>query len=286
MSIREAVFVEEQKVPIENEYDADDRRSHHWVTYASVSRPTNRGSVASSGDLEPLDSSRKPSKEEERRRSQPTSTKLAVGTVRLVPPPHAPHPAPNSHHKIDNAEAASPDRPTETTAPAAALAKSHEKPYEVPGFGIIDPKEPYLKLGRLAILQPYRRLGMGRMLLEAALEFAGQHPADVMPPPPTGAERERQAEHYRNNSDPTMGSPVALALSNTHDIDDWALGSGEPVYDGGPWKGLVLVHAQKHLEKTYAKWGFVRDDALGVWDEEGIDHIGMWRRVFVVDQRG
>ena len=47
------------------------------------------------------------------------------------------------------------------------------------------------------------------------------------------------------------------------------------------WRGLVLVHAQVGMEKMYAKWGFVTDKEMGVWDEEGIPHVGMWRRLQV-----
>lgn len=36
MIVREQVFVKEQKVPLENEFDEDDARSYHWVAYASV----------------------------------------------------------------------------------------------------------------------------------------------------------------------------------------------------------------------------------------------------------
>lgn len=48
---------------------------------------------------------------------------------------------------------------------------------------------------------------------------------------------------------------------------------------GEDWKGMVLVHAQVSVEKVWAKMGFVTDERLGRWDEEGIEHLGMWRRV-------
>jgi predicted GNAT family N-acyltransferase len=48
---------------------------------------------------------------------------------------------------------------------------------------------------------------------------------------------------------------------------------------GSEWKGMVLVHAQVSVEKVWAKMGFVTDEKLGRWDEEGIEHLGMWRRV-------
>lgn len=45
------------------------------------------------------------------------------------------------------------------------------------------------------------------------------------------------------------------------------------------WNGLVLSHAQVSVEKMYAKLGFVTDVNLGRWDEVGIEHLGMWKRV-------
>nr|POE86430.1 hypothetical protein CFP56_46614 [Quercus suber] len=54
-----------------------------------------------------------------------------------------------------------------------------------------------------------------------------------------------------------------------------------PPSSSPPWRGLVLVHAQTPLEPYYARWGFVRDAAMGSWDEEGIMHVGMWKRLDV-----
>ncbi|KAI4201130.1 MAG: hypothetical protein LQ350_003444 [Teloschistes chrysophthalmus] len=50
---------------------------------------------------------------------------------------------------------------------------------------------------------------------------------------------------------------------------------------GAQWHGLVLSHAQKVVKGWWEKMGFVVDDGLGVWWEEGIEHVGMWRRVYV-----
>ncbi|EFR04273.1 hypothetical protein MGYG_07282 [Nannizzia gypsea CBS 118893] len=46
---------------------------------------------------------------------------------------------------------------------------------------------------------------------------------------------------------------------------------------GGGWGGLVLVHAQTDVEAMYARLGFETDKSLGQWDEEGIQHVGMWK---------
>lgn len=119
MSVREEVYVEEQKIPLENEFDLDDPRSFHWVAYASV------GVSAQEAATSPP-SGRKGS----------TANKLAVGTIRMVPPPHPPHPEPDSHHAIDNHDGV----PFGGDATHAAH----------------DGKEPYIKLGRLAVLPPFR----------------------------------------------------------------------------------------------------------------------------------
>nr|OQO29467.1 hypothetical protein B0A51_02774 [Rachicladosporium sp. CCFEE 5018] len=50
MHIREAVYVHEQHIPLENEIDSDDRQSYYWVAYAGENQ--------------------------------------SIGCIRLVPPPH------------------------------------------------------------------------------------------------------------------------------------------------------------------------------------------------------
>ena len=99
-----------------------------------------------------------------------------------------------------------------------------------------DGKEPYVKIGRLATVKEFRGRGYGRVLVEAALGFAGGN-------------------------------------------------AGAMVKDGGlgEWRGLVLAHAQKRLQKWYASMGWERDEGMDVWWEEGIEHVGMWRRVGVVE---
>lgn len=64
---------------------------------------------------------------------------------------------------------------------------------------------------------------------------------------------------------------------------DWAINHREEVVSalGGTvrWNGLILVHAQVQVEALYARMGFVTDNTMGSWDEEGIMHVGMWKRV-------
>ena len=51
----------------------------------------------------------------------------------------------------------------------------------------------------------------------------------------------------------------------------------------GPWKGLMLIHAQRDKEGWYKQFGFETDEGMGLWWEEGIEHVGMWKRIKVVD---
>ena len=57
----------------------------------------------------------------------------------------------------------------------------------------------------------------------------------------------------------------------------WAAAHVEEIGHG--WGGNVLVHAQVSVENVWGKMGFVTDEKLGRWIEEGIEHLGMWRRV-------
>ncbi|KAJ5578791.1 uncharacterized protein N7459_007755 [Penicillium hispanicum] len=103
--------------------------------------------------------------------------------------------------------------------------------------------EPCIKLTRVAVLPEYRGLGLGRQLVETALAWAREHAAEI-------------------------DEAVAQAAVRIH----WT----------GPlprWKGLVLVHAQADVERMYAGMGFHTDVTLGRWDEEGIEHVGMFRRL-------
>ena len=59
-------------------------------------------------------------------------------------------------------------------------------------------------------------------------------------------------------------------------------GEGEQPGDAPQWRGLVLSHAQKSVQRWWGKMGFGFDEGLGVWWEEGIEHVGMWRRVEVL----
>lgn len=220
MTIREEVFVKEQKVPLESELDEDDPRSFHWVAYASI--PTKQ----SSPDVKPQNGHADP------KRRISTSTKIPIGTIRLVPPPHPPHPAPGTHHNTDAPDG---DRRRDSTV-------FHDSS-----------KEAYIKLGRMAVIPEFRGAGISKLLIETALAFAKEHPYELMP-------------HY----DPTKVEALRQESDRGASMD---------------WRGLVLLHAQVGVQKVYKKYGFETDESMGVWDEEGIDHVGMWKRVDVDTSR-
>lgn len=91
-------------------------------------------------------------------------------------------------------------------------------------------------------------MGLSRLLIEAPLSWAAQNPHAIVPPVSPAAAEQRRLEQGANASDTEF-------------------------------KGLVLVHAQTSVEKVWANHGFVRDQSMGVWYEEGIEHIGMWKRL-------
>lgn len=59
----------------------------------------------------------------------------------------------------------------------------------------------------------------------------------------------------------------------------WAAKNSDAFGEG--WNGNVLTHAQVVIEKRYQRLGFVTDERLGRWDECGIEHLGMWKRLNV-----
>ena len=202
MTVREEVFVKEQGVPLESEFDEDDPLSFHWVAYASI--PVKQTSPELKPQDEKMDGTRRAS----------TSTKIPIGTIRLVPPPHSSHP--NGKNET-------------------AMHKSNES---------------YVKLGRLAVIKEFRKAGISKLLIETALDWVRKHPYDTLP-------------HL---------DPMEAMKSDAFGI-------------GMEFRGLVLVHAQTGVQKVWKKYGFETDESMGIWDEEGIDHVGMWKKLDIVDGR-
>lgn len=107
-----------------------------------------------------------------------------------------------------------------------------------------DGREVFVKLGRMATLKGYRKLGLGRRLVDEAVGWL--------------------EGNYEK-----LGGKVSVE------------GDGTEARQMGGWNGLVLVHAQKVVERFWASCGFVKDEGMGEWWEDGIEHVAMWRRVMV-----
>ncbi|PGH21429.1 hypothetical protein AJ80_03220 [Polytolypa hystricis UAMH7299] len=144
--------------------------------------------------------------------------KVPVGVTRLVPP---------RSHGIHTSE-------------ANGHAEGEE---QFPSAPAREENKPYVKITRVAVLPAYRNRGLGKYLVDNALEWASSHPEQV------SAQQQQQREEEEEGHE--------------------------------EWSGLVLVHAQVQAEKAYEKMGFVTDESMGSWWEEGIRHVGMWKTVEV-----
>lgn len=256
MEVREEVFVQEQEVPLDNEFDSDDARSCHWVVYASVNK-TEEPEVrdeATGAVIRPRKSST---------RSTP------VGTLRLVPFPHDPHPVEGGVYwggRLQDGGApggAADDDPERRRAQQEAQqragwahrrASSTADPRGQRAYIVDRPtsfhdgREPYVKLGRLAVSREFRGHRLAGLLVNTALAWIRANPA------------------YFNPSIKELGLENMGATSER---------------DVPKWNGLVCVHAQKQVVPAWSKWGFQVDEGMGSWDEEGIPHVGMFQRLAI-----
>jgi predicted GNAT family N-acyltransferase len=220
LSVRRTVFVDEQGCSADGELDDDDARSWHWVLYASHSR-----SQAPSPSSSPSDSLNNPGSD---------SSRIPVAVIRLVPPPHAAHPHPHPHPH-----------------PYAHSSSSSSGGHDKDGLSIKEPQkqqqqeeeEPYIKLGRIAVLPSYRGHGLSRLLLQTVENWALSH-----------------ADEINSNS----------ANSSSHQTQN---------KNNIRWKGLILIHSQVQVQSIYERFGYRVDESMGMWYEEGICHVGMWKRV-------
>ncbi|KAG6026859.1 hypothetical protein E4U41_001141 [Claviceps citrina] len=227
MEVREQVFVKEQQVPLENEVDEDDARSCHWVVYASV----NKTEEVEVRDIE--------GNVIQPRKSSTRTT--PIGTIRLIPFPHSPHPKPGAEYW--NGKLVSDDQETgalpDITSMAAVMGVDRKTTFH-------DGREPYVKMGRLAVLKEYRGNGLSRLLVQTVLSWLRSNPSFFDP-----SITERGLER--------------VGASTETDIPKWA--------------GLVCVHAQANAVGAWERWGFAVDQKMGSWWEEGILHVGMFKRV-------
>ncbi|KAI8676701.1 hypothetical protein LRP88_10279 [Fusarium phalaenopsidis] len=228
MEVRQSVFVQEQKVPAENEFDSDDNRSCHWVIYASVKKTE---------EPEILD---KAGKVLQHRKSSTRST--PIGTIRLVPFPHDPHPQDGGRYIDGRLQ----DNDGEQNH-MVLTGGVGRPPYIIERETTFhDGQEPYVKLGRLAVINEFRGHRIAGQVVNAALSWMKSNPS------------------YFDPSIKEVGMEQ-LGASSDKEIPTW--------------KGLVCVHAQKQVVDVWKKWGFELDEGMGTWWEEGMPHVGMFRRL-------
>ncbi|KAI1471201.1 uncharacterized protein F4812DRAFT_170135 [Daldinia caldariorum] len=274
MSVREAVFVREQGVPLANEHDPDDARSCHWVTYASVNFTT-----------EP--ERRHPTTGEVLSRRKSETRTLAIGTLRVVPFPHPPHPLPGGRYvnnvlvlvgddEYDDEEnekkgadgsgngngngsgsgSTAPSTTTKRPRTRTLSSVDEERQASALPFGTDRPttyhdgKEPYVKLGRMAVIPEFRGHHIAAQLWRAARRWLEENPAFFNP------------------------SVTQLGMDQLKVCTPGAIPK---------WNGLVCCHAQEGVVKLYRKWGFKVDEGMGRWYEEGIPHVGMFLRLPIQD---
>jgi len=135
MDVRERVFVNEQHaVPIQHHMDRDDARSCHWVLYSTTSSEEQR----------------------------------PIGTIRLVPYPHYPHPMPGARFEAPSDEVPFDSPEDRFSAPLPKLAVDR-------ATDLHDGIEPYVKLGRLCVLKEFRGKRYADVLIQTALSWAREH---------------------------------------------------------------------------------------------------------------
>ncbi|KAB8298072.1 hypothetical protein EYC80_001837 [Monilinia laxa] len=151
--VREQVFVHEQQVvPLVHHLDPDDARSVHIVIYA----PENS---------EPEDIISGDSRESFQSKYVP------VGTIRILPYPDHARPLPNS------SIVAPPPTTNEELLHSSIFFNLPPPAYEsTVSSALHDGIEPYIRLGRLALLPSYRGRGYADLLIQAALKWASENP--------------------------------------------------------------------------------------------------------------
>ncbi|KAI1496410.1 acyl-CoA N-acyltransferase [Biscogniauxia marginata] len=263
MAVREAVFVGEQGIPLAHEHDADDARSCHWAAYASVNQriatsdphPEEPNPETGTGTGTGARQGQGQGQEQQVRRSE-TRT-VPIGTLRVVPFPHPPHPKDGARY-ADNAllPSSPPDDDSNSLVTAATnelqSAAEEERQGSALPFGVDrattyhDGREPYVKIGRLAVIPEFRGHHISTQLWAAAGKWLAEHP--------------------------TYFDPSVAELG----MDQLKAGAAGDI---PRWNGLVCCHAQESVVKIYERWGFKVDEGMGRWVEEGIPHVGMFLRL-------
>ena len=107
----------------------------------------------------------------------------------------------------------------------------------------------------------------------------------IVPPPhaahPNGYENPDEEPYVKLGRVATLKWARGKGLSRQLTDEAFLWLSRNPDAVGEGWNGNVLTHAQVVIEKMYQRLGFVTDEKLGRWDECGIEHLGMWKRLDV-----
>ncbi len=141
-AVRYEVFIREQDCDPDDDIDAADPVSWHWVLFAPSSKNVN-------GTTEGKDDT-------------------PAATIRLVPASVHDH----GHDVKHGAEAV-----TDEGGQGAKMAT--EPNYGKSNSGMWDGQEPYAMIGRIATLRAHRGNGFGKVLVEHALDWARRHPRET-----------------------------------------------------------------------------------------------------------
>jgi predicted GNAT family N-acyltransferase len=298
MTVREAVFVNEQHVALERELDIDDSISHHWVVYASVAVKSKKKSIpldeplpaGSEGSPDSAPHGR-PDSSHGRRRSGTLTTgdsndrrrssnsgffgsfvdggsTIAVGTIRAVPPPGC-----GVINSRQERKASSGSRPSGSASTSPTIhaqqkpSSSSTSPALLPqseGQPNLVPSSAELAPHPTILLtpnEPYVRLGR----LATLPAFRGHGLSKLL----IGSALE-YLRHHQPEFSPIIDLPeINAAIQDKTSVPEM-------------WRGLVVVHAQKdNTEGLWRKFGFEIDEEMGEWEEEGMMHVGMWCRLEV-----
>jgi predicted GNAT family N-acyltransferase len=119
--------------------------------------------------------------------------------------------------------------------------------------------EPYIKITRVAVLPRFRGYGLSKLLMNVVHEWAAEHPGEI------------DAAYTR--------AVVESEMSDKRVVVDAA------AEEKNHWTGLSMLHAQVQVERMYQRLGYETDTSMGVWDEEGIEHVGMVKRLDISASR-
>lgn len=104
--------------------------------------------------------------------------------------------------------------------------------------------EPYVKISRLAVLPDFRGRGLSKLLLQTA-------------------------ENWVRDNRGAVNEMLHRVAREEGREDEGIKG----------WNGLIGLHAQVQVEEMYRRAGYQTDRQLGTWYEEGILHVGMFKRL-------